>query len=196
MARSSRYFETAEIIDDAFLSLLEEKDLEFITVKEICARAEVSRSTYYLHYDAIPDLLEESVALVFRRFLDRFDEGAQSRVIGGIREGSIEELCLVRPEQLTPYLEFVRDNDRLFLALVKNADGLRLYDSYVSLERQIIAPILDRFGIPLVERRHLMTFYMKGLLAIVEEWARSGCEEPVELIAGIMQKCCNNVRGV
>lgn len=117
-------------------------------------------------------------------------------MIDGICEGSIEELYLVRLEQLTPYLEFVRDNDRLFLALVKNADGLRLHDSYASLERQIIAPILDRFGIPLTERRYLMAFYMKGLLAIVEEWIRRGCEEPVELIAGIMQTCCNNVRGV
>lgn len=190
MANNGRYFETAELMDDALLSLLEEKDLEFITVKEVCARAGVSRSTYYLHYDSIAELLEESVSLVFRRFLDRFDEGAQAHVMNGIHGGSVHDLYLVRIEQLTPYLEFVRDNSRLFSALVRNADGLRLHDAYMSLERSVIAPILDRFGVPLAERRYLMAFYLQGLMAIIEEWMRGGCEDPIEHIARIMQKCC------
>ena len=47
-------------MDAAFLELLEEKDFAYITVKEICARAGVNRSTFYLHYETIADLLAES----------------------------------------------------------------------------------------------------------------------------------------
>lgn len=47
-------------MDEAFLSILEKKDLEYITVKEICTAAGVNRSTFYLHYETINDLLEES----------------------------------------------------------------------------------------------------------------------------------------
>ena len=36
----SRYFSTAVKMDRAFLELLDKKDLPFITVKEICERAE------------------------------------------------------------------------------------------------------------------------------------------------------------
>lgn len=72
--RNSRYFETAELMDEALLALLQEKDLEFVTVKEVCARAGVSRSTFYLHYETVNDLLQESMELVIGRFLERFDE--------------------------------------------------------------------------------------------------------------------------
>lgn len=41
----SRYFQTAEKMDQALMELLSRKDLQFITVKEICAEAGANRST-------------------------------------------------------------------------------------------------------------------------------------------------------
>lgn len=38
-------------MDEAFISLLEHKDFEYITVKDICSAAGVNRSTFYLHYE-------------------------------------------------------------------------------------------------------------------------------------------------
>ena len=58
----SRYLATAARMDEAFLELLGEKDFPYITVKEICSRASVNRSTFYLHYETIEDLLAESVS--------------------------------------------------------------------------------------------------------------------------------------
>ena len=39
----SKYFHTAEKMDQAFLELLEKKDFAYITVKEICEKAGVHR---------------------------------------------------------------------------------------------------------------------------------------------------------
>ena len=47
----SKYFNTAVKMDKALVTLLEKKDFEYITVKEICDTAGVNRSTFYLHYD-------------------------------------------------------------------------------------------------------------------------------------------------
>ena len=47
----SKYFNTALRMDEALISLLRVKDLEYITVKEICEKAGVNRSTFYLHYE-------------------------------------------------------------------------------------------------------------------------------------------------
>lgn len=66
----SKYFMTAEKMDEAFLSILEKKDLAYITVKEICAAAGVNRSTFYLHYETVADLLSESIEYMNRRFLE------------------------------------------------------------------------------------------------------------------------------
>ena len=53
----SKYFATAVRMDEAFLRLLEKKDFAYITVKELCETAGVNRSTFYLHYETIADLL-------------------------------------------------------------------------------------------------------------------------------------------
>lgn len=70
MTRSeSKYFVTATKMDEAFLRLLEKKDISYITVKEICETAGVNRSTFYLHYETISDLLSESVNYLNDQFL-------------------------------------------------------------------------------------------------------------------------------
>lgn len=68
----SKYFNTAIKMDKAFLDLLAEKDFEYITVKDICKKAGVNRSTFYLHYETIADLLDESVEYMLNGFLNIF----------------------------------------------------------------------------------------------------------------------------
>ena len=68
----SKYFNTAEKMDKAFLDLLQRKDFSFITVKEICEKAGVNRSTFYLHYETVGDLLEESLEYMQKKFLASF----------------------------------------------------------------------------------------------------------------------------
>ena len=63
----SKYFNTALRMDEALIELLEKKDLEYITVKEICQQAGVNRSTFYLHYETISDLLRETMEMVNQR---------------------------------------------------------------------------------------------------------------------------------
>lgn len=69
MNKSERkYFATAAKMDEAFLEILEKKDFAYITVKEICAAAGVNRSTFYLHYETLDDLLSESISHINERF--------------------------------------------------------------------------------------------------------------------------------
>ena len=50
---------TKKLLRDALLSLLNEKPLRSITVKELCARAELNRGTFYAHYRDVFDLMEQ-----------------------------------------------------------------------------------------------------------------------------------------
>ena len=67
----SKYFNTALLMDEALIRLLEVKDYEYITVKEICEKAGVNRSTFYLHYETVNDLLSECLENIKKRFLIR-----------------------------------------------------------------------------------------------------------------------------
>lgn len=57
----SKYFNTASKMNDALISLLNKKDFEYITIKDICEVANVNRSTFYLHYSNTYELLEEVI---------------------------------------------------------------------------------------------------------------------------------------
>ncbi|QKE74134.1 TetR/AcrR family transcriptional regulator [Arthrobacter citreus] len=53
-----RIIRTRQLIKDAFIDLLQEMDLNKITVNRIAERATVNRVTFYLHYRDIQDMME------------------------------------------------------------------------------------------------------------------------------------------
>ena len=53
-----RYMKTEKAIQKAFHELLQEKTLQKITVKEIAERAEINKTTFYAHYETLPDLID------------------------------------------------------------------------------------------------------------------------------------------
>lgn len=51
--------QTKKRLSDALVALLLEKPAQAITVRELTARAKVSRGTFYFHYTDISDLLHQ-----------------------------------------------------------------------------------------------------------------------------------------
>lgn len=183
----SKYFNTAKRMDEAFLELLAVKDFEYITVKEICGTAVVNRSTFYLHYETIADLLSECVEYINGQFLEYMQNDSEM-FVEKIEKCSLEELYLLTPEYLIPYLNYIRDNKKLFLTATQNAAVLQLENTYSRMFRHIFAPIMDRFNIPEHDRHYILAFYIKGIMAVIGEWLKCNCEDPVEYIADIIRK--------
>ncbi|MGN1277577.1 MAG: TetR family transcriptional regulator, partial [Floccifex sp.] len=50
---------TEKLIMNSFLSLLEKKPYNKITVKDIVEDCQVNRNTFYYHFHDIPDVLEK-----------------------------------------------------------------------------------------------------------------------------------------
>ena len=181
-------------MDQAFLELLEKKDIEYITVKELCAAAGVNRSTFYLHYESIGDLLEESVRYFVSDFFSHMKPTSDD-LVNRIRICPLEELYLITPEYLLPYLSYIAGHKRLFRTVLKNSESLRLYKTYQHIFENIFRPILERFQVSEQEQGYMMTFYMNGLMAIVSEWLEHDCVDPIEQICRIMEHCVMGRRG-
>ncbi|MBQ9984301.1 MAG: TetR/AcrR family transcriptional regulator [Lachnospiraceae bacterium] len=56
MIEDRRVRKTKKAIHDVFCELTKEKKLNEITIKELCAQADINKSTFYLHYRDIYDL--------------------------------------------------------------------------------------------------------------------------------------------
>ena len=188
----NRYFQTAARMNRALLELLGEKGYEYITVKELCARAGVNRSTFYLHYDGMADLLSETVEQTLQSLLDKFEERPED-FIRRIGTDERENLILLTPRYLSVYLEFIRENRAVLRAAYSNPEALQTRNTVRNLTRHILCPIMRRFGIPEGDMPYYAAFYLRGLMAIVEEWLSSDCSRSDEEIAELLITCIHPV---
>ena len=184
----SKYFNTALRMDEALMALLEKKDLEFITVKEICHQAGVNRSTFYLHYESIAELLDETMEMIDQRFLSYFPQEEEA-VLGDLEHRALNDLVFVTQEYLLPYLRFIQDNKKVYRAAFRNPSSMQANARYGVLKQRILNPILERFEIPTARRPYYIAYYVEGIAAIIKEWLRHDCGDSVEMIAAIMESC-------
>lgn len=191
----SKYFNTAIRMDEALITLLEKKDFEYITIKEICDTAEVNRSTFYLHYENTSDLLKETTRYIIDKHLAYY-EIDQKRISLQFETCKREELLFITDEYLVPYLKFIKDNQRLFKVSIKQFNSFNMNEVYGRMFEHIFNPILERFHVPEKERAYVMKFYLTGVFAIVMEWLDKNCSDDMETVTRVITDCVMGERNV
>lgn len=189
----SKYFNTAARMDMALISLLKKKPLEYITVSEICKAAEVNRSTFYLHYDTIGDLLNETVRYLLDSFLSYFSDDSKS-IAHNLSDCKEEDLIFICDEYMVPYLKYIKDNKEVFRVALLNNKILGFDDVYNRMFEKIFNPILDRFDYPEDYKKYVMMYYLNGINALILEWIKDNCEKPIEEISKIIEICIFGLR--
>lgn len=184
----SKYFNTAVRFDKALLSLLEKKPFEYITISEICEKAEVNRSTFYLHYENTSDLLKETSGYVIDRFMSYFDIDTEN-IDTKFTRCQLEELNFITGKYMHPYLSFIKENQRVFVAVLSHPQTFDSNAVFRRLFDNIFVPILDRFDYPRDEQNYVMMFYLNGITAIITEWLKDGCKKSIEEISSIIHYC-------
>ena len=191
----SKYFNTAIRMDEALITLLEKKDFEYITIKEICDTAGVNRSTFYLHYENTSDLLKETTRYIIDKHLAYYETDEQ-RISLQFETCKREELLFITDEYLTPYLTFIKDNQRLFKVSIKQFHSMHMDEVYGRMFEHIFSPILARFCVPEVEHVYVMKFYLTGVFAIVMEWLDKSCSDDLKTVIKIIINCVMGERNI
>ena len=185
---TSKYFNTAVRFDKALLSLLEKKPFEYITISEICETAGVNRSTFYLHYENTGDLLKETTAFVLDDFSSYFPVNIENLTMK-FTECNLQDLQFINETYLYPYLSFVKENQRVFSAVLSQPAAFDTNTIFQKLFDNIFNPILNRFRYPKDEQNYVMMFYLNGITAIITEWLKDGCKKSIEDISTIIHYC-------
>jgi AcrR family transcriptional regulator len=177
----SKYYNTSLLMDEALLLLLEKKEYEFITVKEICEKAGVNRSTFYLHYETIDDLLDETIGMINNRFMEAFNNEKLN-----VLSSSKESLFFINEKYLIPYLNFVKENKNIYKLIYKNA---RLFQTQSTLEKfynEIFEIVLDKFGVSNEEKDYIFSYYAFGVVAVVKKWIEKDCKDDISFITKLI----------
>ena len=191
----SRYFNTAIRMDEALITLLEKKDFEYITIKEICDTAGVNRSTFYLHYENTFDLLQETTRYILDKHFAYYSSDTKE-ITARFANAELKDLLFTTSEYLVPYLTFIKDNQRVFRVSIKNFNSLSLNDVYRKMFEYIFNPILERFNVPENKRSYMIKFYLTGVYAIVTEWLDRNCSDDMETITEVIIDCVMGERNI
>lgn len=178
--QDSKYFNTASYMDEALLVLLEKKDYDFITVKEVCQTAGVNRSTFYLHYEKMDDLLEETVSYVNNKFMDKLS------LIGEVLDPT--KVILTTDKYLRPYLSFIKENKKIY-RLMHDKPYLFHIDKITNrLYKDIFDIALTNFKVKEEEKKYIFSFYTEGVMGIIKRWLEEDCNDEIDLIIGIIER--------
>ena len=183
----SKYYNTALLMDEALLILLETKEFEFITVKEICQKAGVNRSTFYLHYENTSDLLAESIGLINKKFFETFKVNNIDVI-----NSNKEELFFINEEYLIPYLEFVKENKRVFKLIHDKPSVFNAQKVFTKMYNDFFTIILSKYGVKEEEKQYIFEFYTQGTLSIVMKWLSNDCVESIEDISTLIISLINH----
>ena len=181
----SKYFNTAKKMNDALITLLETKEYEYITIKEICHIANVNRSTFYLHYSNMNDLLEETIESLNLSFNSHFKSKENESTI--ISKENIEDLLLINDDHLIPYLNFIKENKNIYKVLKTHPQLFNANKTYDQMFRKLFVPIMNRFGLDEKWHKYLMDFYISGLTSIVFDWFYDDCKIPVQEVSNFIK---------
>ena len=191
----SKYFNTAIRMDEALISLLEKKDFEYISIKEICIEAGVNRSTFYLHYENTSDLLAETTRFILDKHFAYYEADTKG-ITEHFANCDPRDLVFITSEYLTPYLTFIKENQRIFKVSIKQFHSLNMDEVYGRMFDHIFNPILSRFHVPEKERTYIMKFYLTGVFAVVMEWLEQNCSDDMDIIIKVILDCVMGDRNI
>lgn len=169
---------TKQLLKDSLLALLQTETIQKISVRALCERADLNRSTFYKYYSSAYDLLQD----MERDLIAEIDKDLN------LKAGQSPDT-----DQLANILSFVKDHLDLCRTLIdSNADpGF--------LERLLQHPaILERLESnragDSVEGAYVKEFILYGAYRVIEQWICKACAEPPErmarIIAGLAEKLC------
>jgi AcrR family transcriptional regulator len=157
---------TRERLGAALIALLEDKPMDEITIREVLDRADVGRSTFYLHYRDTDDLL-----------LSQFEDGLE--MWSNVLTVKCEKSRRVAP--ITEYFSHVGSARKLYRSLVAAGRIQSYFDlAHGHFSRGIARRLID-MGVAFPDKRELdaRAHALSGnLVALLRWWLDHGSKEP------------------
>lgn len=156
------------MLKQALIMLLEHKPIEKITIYELCAEAQINRTTFYKYYGSQYDLLLE-IETDFFNALQEHLTSAQTELEGLV--------------QFLRYLDAEPNNCR---ALLNASSGPEFIEKLFDLP--VIRELLGSHIHADTPRQaaHLRLFFCHGGYALIRDWLNDDHREPPEELAALL----------
>lgn len=159
---------TKNTVKDAMLELLAEMPFEKITVAALCRRADIVRTTFYLHYDSLTDVIKE---LADDAILAA--SGTSSKRIKDLATLAQEMHKTTDPELLVPYMSLLPvcqrvADDPKYKVMFRDTmvSEYILMQIYRSQKSESVKQFQDSLGISGLQAEKLFLFVITGAFEV------------------------------
>lgn len=162
---------------NAILALMRDRRYDEISVTEICEAAEVTRKTFYAHFDCKRDLIECALDLMFLELTQRFDFG--------------EEKAIDIIKYAFDYLNASRDlahafaDPSLFEIFAEKING------YIEIVFDDVLYNAASFETAFAEYYH--AFMAVGIVELVKKWVVGGYKQSPKIMASLTKRLLSGV---
>ena len=148
------------LFKNALMDLLKEKcSVAKISVRELCDRAELNRSTFYAHYNEPNDLLME----IETELLDATEEHLKK--IGEENDAGAHKYIL-------SFLQYIKQNDKQFRTLLIDSADPEFRSRF--MQQSIIQFVENlRIELPKELEQYIFSYILNGSTGIIIQWIRS-----------------------
>ena len=178
MATDARVKYTKMIIEKSFVELLKVKQLNKITVKELCDLSEINRSTFYKYYDDIFDLFNKMIVKSKVEFHDLIQEMKGQG----------------RRKALTESLEKIKKNEDVYITLITEERGRGVLDEALNefFYELIKVSEVTFLNIPKDKQMWILYYLVWGCSGIVRCWANNEMKESTQKVATLIDNLIDN----
>lgn len=170
---------TKSALEHSLLSLLKEKPIEKITVKEICEKADINRGTFYSYYDSPAQLL---TAIEDKFYVDVLSSALTFQNPQDVVDIFTRGLMILKDHSELSSILFGEHCDSDFLSkLVDVARPICLLN-WNKVSPEVPEELLNK----------LYSFVSYGCMNVIHRWLLDGMTEPPERIAELLNTVCNN----
>lgn len=175
---------TTAKIRSTLVKMLGSKDIDDITVTELCANAGINRATFYYHYDSARDVFGE----VEKRMEAEFDEF--------LNRSAISESGMPDKSFYTTFFEFVARNANI-CKMVLNSPH-KTNDSFLARAmnagRNKVVSLMSRLypDCPTSKIEYYYLFVSHGFLGLMAYWLNNDMKESAAEIAAIGEDVSNS----
>lgn len=172
------------LFKNALMDLLKEKgSVAKISVRELCDRAELNRSTFYAHYNEPNGLLME----IETELLDATEEHLKK--IGEENDAGAHKYIL-------SFLQYIKQNDKQFRTLLIDSADPEFRSRF--MQQSIIQFVENlRIEFPKELEQYILSYILNGSTGIIIQWIRSDYavneNEIVNLLFSINQSALVNL---
>lgn len=167
---------TKRLLKESLVEILKKKNIQQVSVTELCSAAGINRSTFYAHYSIPSDVLTDM----------KKDFAAQLA----------DSLEKIRKEHsprhyLTSICEFIYEHRELERIILSNSSEDEVLEAALASSFQVwgtSSPFMQVQDMDQESRQLIMAFYYHGLFRIIREWIRHDMKKSPEEVADIMYK--------